>query len=210
MQDAAHHGERYRHDTAGAAACHPYLLPAILGELSRLGAHGPVFDLGCGAGYLANALTLRGYAITGVDPSSSAIALARGAYPSLDLHQASAYDDLAGRFGQFGTVISIEVIEHLYDPRAYARTLRGLLRPGGVALVSTPFHGYWKNLAIALSGATDKHVDPLWDGGHIKFWSPATLTALMVEAGLRVTAIRRVGRIPPLAKSMIAIVERPA
>jgi len=107
-------------------------------------------------------------------------------------------------------VISIEVIEHLYDPRAYARTLRGLLRPGGVALVSTPFHGYWKNLAIALSGATDKHVDPLWDGGHIKFWSPATLTALMVEAGLRVTAIRRVGRIPPLAKSMIAIVERPA
>jgi 2-polyprenyl-6-hydroxyphenyl methylase/3-demethylubiquinone-9 3-methyltransferase len=82
------------------------------------------------------------------------------------------------------------------------------LEPGGTALISTPYHGYWKNLAMAVTGKFDRHVDPLWDYGHIKFWSPKTLTSLLTEAGLSVVTFDRVGRIPPLAKSMIAVVRR--
>jgi 2-polyprenyl-6-hydroxyphenyl methylase/3-demethylubiquinone-9 3-methyltransferase len=79
---------------------------------------------------------------------------------------------------------------------------------GGVAVVSTPYHGYWKNLVLALAGQTDKHYTALWDHGHIKFWSMDTLGQLLREAGFKSIEFRRVGRIPTLAKSMIAIARR--
>jgi hypothetical protein len=41
--------------------------------------------------------------------------------------------------------------------------------------IMTPCHGYFKNLLLALTGKLDAHHDPLWDHGHIKFWSVPTL-----------------------------------
>ncbi len=72
-------------------------------------------------------------------------------------------------------MISLEVVEHLYFPRKFARTVYDLLEPGGTAIISTPYHGYWKNLVMALTGTMDAHFTALWDHGHIKFWS-ITLT----------------------------------
>jgi 2-polyprenyl-6-hydroxyphenyl methylase/3-demethylubiquinone-9 3-methyltransferase len=54
----------------------------------------------------------------------------------------------------------------------------------------------------------DAHFTALWDYGHIKFWSRRTLAVLLEEAGLRVERFVRVGRIPLLAKSMIAVAQR--
>jgi 2-polyprenyl-6-hydroxyphenyl methylase/3-demethylubiquinone-9 3-methyltransferase len=51
----------------------------------------------------------------------------------------------------------------------------------------------------------DDHFTALWDYGHIKFWSMKTLRQLLVEAGFVDIRFMRVGRIPALAKSMIAI-----
>ena len=55
----------------------------------------------------------------------------------------------------------------------------------------------------------DKHFTALWDNGHIKFWSIDTLGELLREAGFVDVRFERVGRIPPLAKSMIAIARKP-
>jgi 2-polyprenyl-6-hydroxyphenyl methylase/3-demethylubiquinone-9 3-methyltransferase len=84
-----------------------------------------------------------------------------------------------------------------------------LLEPGGLLIASTPFHGYWKNLALALTGKMDRHFTALWDHGHIKFWSEDTFRRLLEEAGFQDVRFQRVGRIPPLAKSMIAIARKP-
>lgn len=46
--------------------------------------------------------------------------------------------------------------------------------------------------------------------GHIKFWSFLTLGTLLREAGFTDIRFLRVGRIPPLAKSMIAVARRPS
>jgi 2-polyprenyl-6-hydroxyphenyl methylase/3-demethylubiquinone-9 3-methyltransferase len=127
----------------------------------------------------------------------------------LKLHTGSAYDNLAGQYGQFPVVLSLEVVEHVYAPRHYARTLYELVAGGGTAIISTPYHGYWKNLAMAVSGRMDKHFTALWDNGHIKFWSIATLSELLREAGFVDIRFERVGRIPALAKSMIAIARKP-
>lgn len=107
-------------------------------------------------------------------------------------------------------MISLEVVEHVYAPRDYARSLFNLVEPGGTAIVSTPYHGYLKNLVLAVSGKMDKHFTALWDHGHIKFWSILTLETLLTEAGFRNIRFRRLGRIPVLAKSMIAIAEKPS
>ncbi len=164
-----------------------------------------VFDLGCGNGSIAHWMTSLGYQVTGVDPSQDGIQQARASYPDLNLKIGSAYDDLRAIYGQFPAVVSLEVVEHLYAPREYAKTLFDLLEPGGVAILSTPYHGYWKNLVLALSGKMDHHFHALWDHGHIKFWSIATLGELLREAGFASIRFHRVGRIPPLAMSMIAV-----
>jgi 2-polyprenyl-3-methyl-5-hydroxy-6-metoxy-1,4-benzoquinol methylase len=168
-----------------------------------------LFELGCGNGVLANRLANLGYVVTAVDPSRSGIIQGKTAYPKLNLYEASAYDDLAGQFGEFPIVISLEVIEHCYDPRRYVRTFFDLLEPGGIGIISTPYHGYLKNLALAITGKFDQHFAVLWDGGHIKFFSINTLTHLLRETGFDTPTFYRVGRIPPLAKSMIATFKKP-
>ncbi|MBX3435498.1 MAG: methyltransferase domain-containing protein [Pirellulales bacterium] len=200
----------YRYDDALSNHSHGYLLPAVTSELSaRFGAApGRVFDLGCGNGSVAACLASLGYDVTGVDPSAEGIRQAAASYPELRLEEGSAYDDLAAQYGTFPAVISLEVVEHVYAPRDYAATLFSLVEPGGIAIVSTPYHGYLKNLALAATGAMDRHFTALWDHGHIKFWSIATLTQLLQEAGFARIRFLRVGRFAPLAKSMIAVAER--
>lgn len=185
-----------------------YLVPRLRIILKQLGVK-RLFDLGCGNGAVAHLLSQEGYQVTGVDPSEDGIRFAQQAYPNLKLQVGSAYDDLAGKYGQYPVVISLEVVEHVYSPRLFARCLRDLLEPGGHAIVSTPYHSYLKYLALALSGRMEKHLSPLWDHGHIKFWSIASLTMLLNEVGLEVTRVDRVGRIPILAKSMILTARRP-
>jgi len=165
-------------------------------------------DVGCGNGATAKMLEQLGFDVVGIDPSASGIAQARQAFPGIQFDPASAYDDLRSRYGTFSLVVSLEVIEHCYDPRQFAQTVFDTLEPDGVAFISTPFHGYWKNLALALTGKWDDHLTVLWDGGHIKFFSVKTLGILLRETGFRQVSFLRVGRVPPLAKSMVAVVRK--
>jgi 2-polyprenyl-6-hydroxyphenyl methylase/3-demethylubiquinone-9 3-methyltransferase len=202
--------------TYGDDACnssHGYLMPALVSELAaffagRAEGGRRVFDLGCGHGSVAAALAARGYDVTGVDPSREGIEQSRTSHPELKLYTGSAYDDLRSQYGEFPAVYSLEVVEHVYAPREYAATLFSLVAPGGVAIVSTPYHGYLKNLVLAATASMDKHFTALWDHGHIKFWSMATLSTLLREAGFGAIRFRRVGRVPALAKSMIAIARK--
>ena len=196
----------YHSEALGCA--HEYLVPAVEDLVQRL-RPGRIFDLGCGNGSVANRLS-RYAPVTGVDISESGVRIANEAFPQLKVKVGSAYNNLSSLYGQFPLVVSLEVIEHLYDPRSFARNLFDLVEPGGSAVVSTPYHGYWKNLSLAVSGRFDRHFTALWDGGHIKFWSVRTLRALLAEAGFAPISFMRVGRIPTFAKSMIAVARKSA
>lgn len=198
----------YKFASADLDRSYNYLLPALEKILSRHCkpvACRKIFEVGFGNGSLANVLASWGYEITGIDPSVEGVSHAMQSYPNLDLHVGSVYDNLPAQYGRFPIVISIEVVEHLYFPRKFASALYELLEEGGTAIVSTPYHGYWKNLAMSVTGKLDGHFTALWDHGHIKFWSMKTLRYLLDEAGFRKIEFLRVGRIPVLAKSMIAI-----
>jgi len=148
----------YQYDSPAAAHTNAYLLPAVLRELGGIPwdwfAPAPdrsVFDLGCGNGSTAAALALLGYRVSGVDPSVEGIRIANETHPGLRLEVGSCYQELAARFGRFPVVVSLEVVEHVFLPRKFAACVFELLEPGGTALISTPYHGYWKNLALAVS-----------------------------------------------------------
>lgn len=186
---------------------HSYLLPRVLAILSSINVRHDlsIIDVGCGNGAVAANLANAGFTIQGIDGSSEGISRAKLAFPQLRFDRRSVYDNLAEEFGQFDVVLCLEVIEHLYAPRDFLVGVRKLLRPNGTLILSTPFHGYWKNLAIAIAGRFDEHFNSLTDHGHIKFWSFSTLGALMREAGLVVGQRQLVGRFPPLSKSMIFV-----
>jgi 2-polyprenyl-6-hydroxyphenyl methylase/3-demethylubiquinone-9 3-methyltransferase len=116
------------------------------------------------------------------------------------------YDDFVESFGtRFDLVVSVEVVEHLYDPETFVTRVREALAPGGVFVLTTPFHGYLKNLMIAASAQCDAHYNPLNKGGHIKFWSKRTITTLLESAGFSLERISGVGRTPWLWKSMVIV-----
>jgi len=197
-----------------AAYPQAYLVPAllkVLGEYLTNGhGAGPILDLGCGDGTLDQYLESRGYVMLGIDADKSRIREAKRRDPKGHYAVGSAYEDLHARYGAFPAVISVEVVEHLFDPRRFADTVFSLLEPGGVAIVTTPYHGYLKNVVLALSGRMDAHFTALWAGGHIKFWSVRTITDLLTGAGLTVERVIRVGRVPPLARSMLIVARKPA
>lgn len=198
----------YHFPSDGAAHTHRYLWRPVA-ELLQQQRIDRLFELGCGNGAFAFELAKNGFDVTGVDPSEDGIRYAEqrksqhGAGP--DLRPGNAYDDLAVEYGQFPGVISLEVVEHVYFPRKYAKCIYDLLQPGGIAIISTPYHGYVKNLALALTGKLDGHFTALWDHGHIKFWSIKTLSQLFAEQGLECEQVIRAGRLPMFAKSMILV-----
>lgn len=187
-----------------------YLQQSVLGVVKSLVPPGAsILDAGCGNGWFSQRLSDSGFNVSAVDMSRSGIERARNAQLPIDFRVASVYDDLAEVFGRkFDAVISLEVIEHLYDPRLFVRRMADVLGDGRVLILSTPYHGYLKNLALAVSGKLDAHFTALWDGGHIKFWSPRTISILLQTEGFRVIGVKGAGRLPYLWKSMIVIAEK--
>lgn len=187
----------------GLTHAHRYLQPVITKWLRQSDAKA-VLDLGCGNGALTNELARQGFTMTGLDASESGISIARKNYPGVEFARAEMDTPLPDNLrGRFDAVIAVEVVEHLLLPRSLLERAKEALRKDGAFIVTTPYHGFLKNLALAVTNKFDTHWHPLRDYGHVKFFSRETLSQLFSEQDLKVERFARVGRIPALAKSMI-------
>ena len=187
-----------------------YIAPRISSVLKELNAK-RVLDLGSGNGALCAYLAKQNYQMIGVEYDKEGVDVARKSNPDLVFYNFGVQDDpalLAAQESAFDAVVSTEVIEHLFSPHLLPIYASGLLKSGGYLVITTPYHGYLKNLALALFGKWDKHHTVLWHGGHIKFWSRSTLTQLLEESGFQVTDFSGVGRVPYLWKSMVVIARK--
>ncbi|MBU1191576.1 MAG: class I SAM-dependent methyltransferase [Gammaproteobacteria bacterium] len=198
--------ETYGWQNPSEACAHDYIKPTILRILRQL-APRKILDLGCGNGALTHALRKAGYQAMGCDADSEGIAFAQTG--GGDFKVVSVYEDpiQLGDSG-FDCVVSAEVIEHLFTPGALPRFAHKVLAPNGHLVITTPYHGYAKNLILSLLNKWDTHIDPMWDGGHIKLWSRTTLTRLLEKNGFTVIEFHGVGRFPYLWKSMILVARR--
>lgn len=180
---------------------------AQLRELLARGRNRTILDLGCGNGSLARRLMNDGFDVWGMDASASGIERANHFHPGRFFQVDLTTRALPRQLQEIGfdTVISTEVIEHLYNPHDLLVVARSALErcERGQLLITAPYHGYLKNLVIALTDKFDHHVDALTTGGHIKFWSRRTLETALRDAGFQVMAFRGCGRVPLLWKSML-------
>jgi len=207
LRSADDNADDYIHENPNLAQ--DYIYPAVVQELERNTSIRTIFEIGVGTGDVLQRLSDSGFKVFGIDPSINGINQARAKYPMLPVENASAYDRLADKYGMWDAVLSLEVIEHLYRPHTFARTAFDLLRPGGLFVLSTPFHGYWKNLALAATGMMDQHFMALREHGHIKFWSAKTIYELLADTGFKQIKIVRTGRVPAFAKSMVVFATKP-
>jgi 2-polyprenyl-3-methyl-5-hydroxy-6-metoxy-1,4-benzoquinol methylase len=99
---------------------------------------GKVLEVGCGEGRGFNALLTRATHLTAVDRMRSALDELRKSYPQVDL-RAMQFPPLASLADNcFDTVVSLQVIEHIRDDDSFFSEINRVLKPGGMAVLTTP------------------------------------------------------------------------
>lgn len=101
-----------------------------------LPAPGRLLDVGCGTGGNLAMLGRHGEAV-GVDSSAFAVEVA-GERTGLPVHQGSLPDALPPDLGRFEGVCLFDILEHLEDDHAALATVRDLLAPGGLIVITVP------------------------------------------------------------------------
>lgn len=167
----------------------------------------PILDIGCGNGFMDNVLISMGFNIYGIDASEQGVALANRNYPNHFFVKDITSSELPQELKDipFKTIISTEVIEHLYSPASFTAFVKSILvaNGGGTFILTTPYYGYLKNIVLALFNKMDHSFSALWEGGHIKFWSRKTITILLQNAGFRNIKFKGTGRCHFIWRHMI-------
>jgi 2-polyprenyl-3-methyl-5-hydroxy-6-metoxy-1,4-benzoquinol methylase len=187
-----------------------YILPEIFSIVKQLKIRS-IIDVGAGNGKLCFELLREGFRVAGVEYDRKGFEIAKFNCPSVNFYNYGVQDDPAlilSHEDKFDAVVSTEVVEHLFSPHLLPVYAGALMTEGGFLIISTPYHGYLKNLAISILNKWDRHHTTLWHGGHIKFWSKATLTQLLRENGFKVIKFKGVGRFPFFWKSMIVVSQK--
>jgi 2-polyprenyl-6-hydroxyphenyl methylase / 3-demethylubiquinone-9 3-methyltransferase len=146
-------------------------------------------DVGCGAGLLAEPLARLGAEVTGVDPAPENVAAAR----EHALGQGLAIDYRVGSVealekGRFDLVSSLEVVEHVAEPRLFVDGLAEALTEDGLLILSTPNRTSMSRLMLILLGEGTGRI-PRGTHDWEKFLCPEELCALLVDAGLEVVDV---------------------
>ncbi len=146
-----------------------------------------LLDVGCSSGAFLGAAVRLGFQAEGVEPAARAAQTAQAA--GLKVRQ-GLLQDAHFADAEFDAVTLFEVIEHLKEPLDLLGECRRILRPGGILLVGTGNAASWSTAAM---GAHWEYFDISRHGGHISFYTPASLAKLAGKAGFEVAAVRTRG-----------------
>jgi 2-polyprenyl-3-methyl-5-hydroxy-6-metoxy-1,4-benzoquinol methylase len=142
-----------------------------------------VLDLGGGAGYFARILTDYFEYIHLMD-FAPIIQSERIIYSSGDLNESLPYSDAT-----FDAIVSLEVIEHLENPRHFVREIARILKVNGRCLITTPNQiSLASTLCLLIRGQFQHFQDSCYPA-HITALLPIDLQRITVEAGLTVECV---------------------
>ena len=154
------------------------------------GAHANLLDVGCGAGFLSNALAREGFNVVGIDASDASLTIARRHDETNRVHY-DVGDALALPYpaASFDAVSAMDFLEHVEDPAAVIAEAARVLRPGGTFF----FHTFNRNLLawlVVIKGVEwfVKNAPPHMHLLRL-FVKPAELRAMCANNGLSVVEI---------------------
>ncbi|MCS7006886.1 MAG: class I SAM-dependent methyltransferase [Thermoleophilia bacterium] len=148
-------------------------------------------DLGCGDGPLFDALARTGAITEGVpvyavDLEPERLARVRERFPWITTIVASAEAVPEIPDGSLDVVVSTMVMEHVPDERAYLAEIRRLLRPDGIAYLTTVYKKPWAWYFRSRDG------EPVLDPSHLREYTDLeAFRALLRESGFRIAALER-------------------
>lgn len=150
---------------------------ARLAELTRELNPRSILEVGCGEGYVLEALRAHGVQcpMTGIDFSAAAIELARVRVPSARFEVEDALA-LARANRSYDLVLMVEVLEHIPDPERMLPVLEQLA--ARFVVVSVPWEPFFRGLNL-LRG---KHVRALGnDPEHVNHWGRSSFLRFVGE-----------------------------
>ncbi|WP_410217243.1 bifunctional 2-polyprenyl-6-hydroxyphenol methylase/3-demethylubiquinol 3-O-methyltransferase UbiG [Paracoccus sp. (in: a-proteobacteria)] len=148
-----------------------------------------VLDIGCGGGLVAEPVARLGAQVVGADAAEGNIAVARVHADQQGLtvdYRATTAEALAEAGEAFDVVLALEIVEHVADPAAFVATCQGLVRPGGLVILST-LNRTMRSFGAAIIGA-EWIMRWLPRGTHdwTRFITPDELSQKAESAGLMV------------------------
>lgn len=169
------------------------------GDAMRLvkeyGRPGPLFDVGAGDGAFLAQLRGAGWAdVAGLEPDAGAQRVATGVRHLQVMHGVFPSD--APRGQEFATVTMLEVIEHLHDPAGALAIVRDMLCPGGRLVLTTP------NVQGLEPSLLRRRAISLQVPRHLYFFDRNSLSALLLQAGLRPLSLRSGGSLSGFTRSL--------
>jgi 2-polyprenyl-3-methyl-5-hydroxy-6-metoxy-1,4-benzoquinol methylase len=146
-----------------------------------------LLDLPCGDGTLTELFARRFRRVVGVDASPIHLAKARMRLPSAEFHESLIEElELSERFG---TVVMLNILEHVIDPVAVLSKAASLLQRDGVLIVQVPNAEAVNRKIAVLMGtlASCEELSPfdINVAGHRRSYTIETLVEDGVRAGLR-------------------------
>ena len=140
-----------------------------------------ILDVGCGSGWFLDSARLKGWETTGIEPAPQARALAE----EKGLHILSTLEEAPKH--HYDAAAMILVLEHLTRPLRTLRNVRERLCDKGVLLIQVP-----NDFSPLQDVARKIHDLPAWFicHPHVGYFQPATLRALVEDAGFEVVETR--------------------
>ncbi len=139
---------------------------------------GWALEIGCGDGWMLDALRRMGWVVAGTERSQRSAASPRRL--GLDvLVEGMAGGAFAAR--SFDLVILWHVLEHLHDPLGTLMEVNRIIRPGGRLVVAVPNIESWQ---ARVAGRRWFHLEA---PRHLYHFAPQTLDAMLERAGFQVT-----------------------